>query len=134
MVLGRGGVVGPDLTRVGAARSLQYLVDSIRDPDKDFSVIPADPNNHYAVPAEWDSVIVVTKQGRSIRGTPKNEDAFTLQLIGEDSHLYLLSKEDLAEVKHTRRSLMPAYSEQKLNAVELRDLLAYLANLRGGDK
>jgi putative heme-binding domain-containing protein len=134
MVAGRGGLLGPDLTRIGAARSLQHLTDSIREPDKDFSQLPSDPNNHYAVPVEWASVTVITKQGQRITGVPKNEDAFTLQLMGEDSRLYLLLKEDLTEVQHQRHSLMPAYSEQKLSAAELQDLLSYLAGLRGEDK
>jgi cytochrome c oxidase cbb3-type subunit III len=134
MVAGHGGVLGPDLSRVGAARSIQYLSDSVRHPDKDFSVMPADPNNHYAVPVEWTSVTVVTKEGQHITGVARNEDAFTLQLMGEDSRLYLLRKKDLAEIRHERRSLMPAYSEQELSAAELQDLLAYLATLRGGEK
>jgi cytochrome c oxidase cbb3-type subunit III len=131
MVAGHGGLLGPDLTRIGAARSVQYLTDSIRDPDKDLSVMPADPNNHYAVPVEWGSVTAVTKQGQRITGAPRNEDAFTLQLLGEDDRLYLLLKNDLASLQHERRSLMPAYSEQKLSAPELQDLLSYLASLRG---
>jgi len=34
MVKGRGGHLGPDLSRVGAARSVAYLTESIRKPDK----------------------------------------------------------------------------------------------------
>lgn len=134
MVAGRGGVLGPDLTRVGASRSIQYLSDSIRNPDLDFSVMPADPNNHYAVPVEWSSVIVTTRQGQRIKGVPKNEDAFTLQLMGEDSRLYLLLKKDLSDVQHERRSLMPAYSPRQLSAADLQDLLSFLASLRGSEK
>lgn len=134
MVAGRGGLLGPDLTRVGAGRSIQYLTDSMRDPDRDFSVMPLDPNNHYAVPVEWGSVTVITKQGTRITGVPKNEDAFTLQMMGEDNRLYLLVKKDLAEVRHERRSLMPAYSDQRLSAAELRDLLSYLTGLGGEEK
>jgi cbb3-type cytochrome c oxidase subunit III len=35
MVKGHGGLLGPDLTRVGASRSTTYLIESIRDPDKE---------------------------------------------------------------------------------------------------
>src|SRR6202795_592471 len=37
MVNGRGGLLGPDLSRVGAARSIAYLAESIRTPDKELS-------------------------------------------------------------------------------------------------
>src|ERR1700687_1496692 len=37
MIRGRGGLLGPDLSRVAAARSVVYLIDSIREPDKDLS-------------------------------------------------------------------------------------------------
>jgi hypothetical protein len=42
--------VGPDLSRVGAARSATYLIDSIRNPDKELSSGMTDPNNHYGLP------------------------------------------------------------------------------------
>jgi cytochrome c oxidase cbb3-type subunit III len=131
MVKGRGGHLGPDLSRVGAARSLAYLTESIRQPDKELSLGYLDPNNHYGIPLEYDSVIVVMPNGKRLRGVAKNEDTFSIQLLGEDDDLHLLLKKDLAEVRHERRSLMPAYNSEMLNANELLDLLAYLSGLRG---
>lgn len=131
MVKGRGGHLGPDLSRVGAARSIAYLTESIREPNKELSLGYMDPNNHYGIPLEYDTVIVVTRDGRRINGVAKNEDAFTIQLLGEDDELHLLQKKDLAEVRHERRSLMPAYTDDTLGAVALQNLLAYLASLRG---
>jgi putative heme-binding domain-containing protein len=129
MVHGRGGHLGPDLTRVGAARSAAYLTQSVREPDKELSLGYIDPNNHYGIPLEYDTVIVVTSDGRKIRGVAKNEDAFSIQLLGEDDQLHLLMKKDLAEVRHERRSLMPAYTVEKLGSSEWQDLLAYLSSL-----
>jgi cytochrome c oxidase cbb3-type subunit III len=134
MVKGRGGRLGPELTRVGAARSVEYLVESIRQPDKDLSVIATDPNNHYAVPMDWETVTVLARDGQRIVGVAKNEDAFTIQLFGQDNKLHLLLKKDLSDVRHERRSLMPAYTEQILSKEELQDLLAYLTGLRGEEK
>jgi putative heme-binding domain-containing protein len=131
LVEGRGGHLGPDLTRVGAARSLAYLTESIRKPNKDLSLGYSDPNNHYGIPLEYDTVVVVMKDGKRPRGIAKNEDAFSIQLLGEDDELHLYEKKDLAEVRHERRSLMPAYTVEMLNAGELQDLLAYLSTLRG---
>jgi putative heme-binding domain-containing protein len=131
MVKGRGGHLGPDLSRVGAARSLAYLTQSIREPSKDLSLGYSDPNNHYGIPLEYDTVIIITQDGKRLRGIAKNEDAFSIQLLAEDDELHLYLKKDLAEVRHERRSLMPAYTLEMLNASELQDLLAYLSTLRG---
>jgi putative heme-binding domain-containing protein len=131
MVKGRGGHLGPDLSRVGAARSLAYLTESIREPNKELSLGYTDPNNHYGIPLEYDTVIVVTRDGRRITGVAKNEDAFTIQLLAQDDQLHLLEKRDLTEVRHERRSLMPAYPPAALGNLELQNLLAYLSTLRG---
>jgi putative heme-binding domain-containing protein len=133
MVKGRGGLLGPDLTRVGAARSAAYLTESIREPDKDLSLAMSDPNNHYGIPAQYDTVTAVTKDGERIVGVAENEDAFSVQLLGQDNKLHLFLKKDLRDVIHERRSLMPAYTESRLSNPELQNLLAYLTSLRGGE-
>jgi cytochrome c oxidase cbb3-type subunit 3 len=134
MVKGRGGRLGPDLTRVGAARSVGYLTESIREPDKSLSLGTTDPNNHYGIPSEYETVTAVTLDGQRFIGVAKNEDAFSLQLLGQDEKLHLFLKKDLRDVLHERRSLMPAYTESQLSSEELNDLLAYLTSLRGEQK
>ncbi len=134
IVAGRGGHLGPDLTRVGATRSPQYLTESIREPDKDLSLGMTDPNNHYVIPAEYETVTAVLNDGRKVVGVAKNEDAFSLQLLGQDDQLHFFLKKDLREVIHERRSLMPTYTVQMLSADEVRDLVAYLASRRGSSE
>lgn len=131
MVFGHGGVMGPELSRVGASRSTSYLIDSIRDPSKDLSSGMTDPNNHYGLPLVYDTVTVIKADGTKLTGVAKNEDTYSVQLISTDQKLHLLLKKDLKEVTHERRSLMPPYSEDVLNAAQLRDLIAYLESLRG---
>ncbi len=131
MVNGRGGRLGPDLSYVGASRSVQYLIDSIREPSKDLSEGLVEPNNKYGFPIIYDTVIAVTKDGRRITGAAKNEDTFTLQLMDQNEQLHLFLKSELAQVIHERKSLMPAYDEGMLSASELQDLVAYLDSLRG---
>jgi cytochrome c oxidase cbb3-type subunit III len=130
MVKGRGGRLGPELTRVGAGRSVAYLTESIREPDKELSLGMTDPNNHYVIPMEYETVTVTTRDGRRIIGVAKNEDAFSIQVLGQDDELHLFLKKDLSEVNHERRSLMPAYTEQMISREELQDLLSYLTSLR----
>lgn len=131
MVYGTGGVLGPDLSRVGAARSAAYLIDSIRQPDKDLSSGNVDPNNHYGLPLVYDAVTVVTSDGTKITGIAKNEDTYSLQLISTDQKLHLFLKKDLQQESHEHRSLMPPYSEDAIDSKQLRDLVAYLQTLRG---
>lgn len=131
MVSGKGGGLGPDLTRVGASRSAAYLIDSIREPGKQLSDGMVDPNNHYADPLVYDTVTVVTRDGRRITGVAKNEDEFSIQLLDAAEDLHLLLRKDLESVVHERKSLMPSYSQEMLSNAELRDLVAYLESLRG---
>jgi cytochrome c oxidase cbb3-type subunit 3 len=130
MVRGHGGALGPDLSRVGEARSAAYLIDSIRDPNSELSSGMLDPNNHYGLPLIYDTVTVVTASGDKIVGVAKNEDTFSIQLLDTHQQLQFFLKKDLKQITHERKSLMPAYSEQMLSPADLQDLVAYLESLR----
>lgn len=131
MVNGNGGRLGPDLSRVGAARSAAYMIESIREPDKELSTLMLDPNNHYAVPLSYGTVTVVTADGERVQGVALNEDTYTIQMMTEEQSLRFFQKKEVKEVIHERKSLMPAYTEEALGAAQLRDLVAYLETLRG---
>lgn len=129
MVRGQGGLLGPDLSRVGASRSDSYLIESIREPSKELSDGMLDPNNHYASPLVYDTVTVILKNEEKIVGVARNEDTFSVQLMDTNQVLRFFLKSEAKEVVHEHKSLMPAYSEQAINKAELEDLLAYLEGL-----
>jgi cytochrome c oxidase cbb3-type subunit 3 len=131
MIRGRGGRLGPDLSRVGAARSFSSLVDSIRDPSKELSVGMSDPTNPLGFSLIYDTVTVVTASGQKITGVAKNEDTYSIQLLDINQDLQVFLKKDLRQVIHEHKSLMPAYPEQVLNSAELQDLVAYLQTMQG---
>jgi putative heme-binding domain-containing protein len=131
MVNGSGGRLGPDLSRVGAARSATYMVESIREPDKQLSTLLLDPNNHYSVPLSYGTVTVVTADGDKIQGVALNEDTYTIQMMTEEQSLRFFEKKAVKEVIHEPKSLMPAYSENALSPAQLQDLIAYLETRRG---
>jgi cytochrome c oxidase cbb3-type subunit III len=131
MVNGSGGRLGPDLSRVAAARSAQYLIESIREPDKELSTLMMDPNNHYSVPLSYETTTVVTADGQKIQGVALNEDTYTIQMMTNEQSLKFFQKKDVKDVTHERKSLMPPYSEEMLGAAQLRDLVGYLETLRG---
>ncbi|MBS0420060.1 MAG: c-type cytochrome [Proteobacteria bacterium] len=131
MVTGKGGVLGPDLSDVGASRAASYLVESIREPDKELTEGMADPNDLYNVPLRYDTVTVILADGRSLVGVAKNEDTFSIQLMDTGGTVHLLLKRDLESVRHEPRSLMPPYPPSRLGARDLADLVSYLEGLRG---
>ena len=131
MVNGSGGRLGPDLSRVAAARSAAYMIESIREPDKELSTLMLDPNNHYSVPLSYGTVTVVTADGERVQGVALNEDTYTIQMMTEEQSLRFFQKSEVKEIVHEHKSLMPAYSEEALSAAQLQDLIAYLETLRG---
>jgi putative heme-binding domain-containing protein len=110
-----GSIYGPELTRIGAARALPYLSESIANPSADIA-------------PEYEGVLVVTTQGKRVTGVRVNEDTFTLQLRLPDEQFALFDKTELLSIKPLTKSLMPVF---KLSDHDRDDLLAYLLTLRG---
>jgi hypothetical protein len=74
---------------------------------------------------------VTTSEGRTVRGTRKGEDLFSVQLMDTTERLQGYVKSDVKTVTSEKRSIMPVYSIEQLNQQDLNDLLVYLATLRG---
>jgi putative heme-binding domain-containing protein len=119
-VAGRGGRLGPDLTRIGIARSRAALVREIRTPSE-------------WVPPAFETVTLVTKDGQRIRGAKKNEDVFSIQVMDTRERIQGYPKANLQEVIYEKNSLMPAFSTGRLSDSDLNDLVGYLTTLRGAD-
>ena len=117
MVNGKGGRLGPDLSRIGAARSRKFFEDKIRDPNKDLP------------PERW-LVTVVLRDGQRLTGVRRNEDTFSVQLMDSQERLHSFFKKDVRDVTSEQRSAMPAFPEAQLSAGQLDDLVAYLVSLR----
>jgi alcohol dehydrogenase (cytochrome c) len=116
MVHRRGGILGPDLSRIGRDRSAAQIEQALLEPG-------AAPNSRGR-PANQ-AATVRLRDGRSLRGLAKNESSFDLQLLGVDGALHLLTKDQILEVTR-EKSLMPRIDA---SPAELRDLLAYLRGL-----
>lgn len=110
-----GSTYGPELTRIGGARSLHYLEESITAPSAD-------------VPPEYQGVVITTADGKKVQGVRVNRDTFSVQVRTPDQKLlsFLLGK-DAKEVDEPKTSVMPPY---KLSKTDLDDLVAYLTTLR----
>jgi cytochrome c oxidase cbb3-type subunit III len=127
IVNGRGGLLGPELSTVGSARSRAYLVESIRQPGRQLT-----QNRGFgeSVTLKYDTVTAVTADGRTIVGVPMNEDTFTVQLMDTSERVHSLEKKSLKSLQHENRSLMPTYDDRRLSNADLDDLVAYLQSLR----
>jgi putative heme-binding domain-containing protein len=119
-VAGKGGRLGPDLTRVGSARSRAALVREIRTPSE-------------VIAPGYDTVTLVTKDGQRIRGAMKNQDTFSIQIMDQRERIQGYLKADLQDVIYEKTSLMPAYGPDRLNDADLNDVIGYLGTLRGAD-
>lgn len=128
MINGKGGRLGPDLTRIAFSRSNVYLIESIRQPDKTLAISMMSATRHES-PVRYETVTVVTNDGQRITGVRKNEDTFSVQLMTPAEELRTFMKEDVRDVIHEQNSLMPPYSEEMLSNKDVQDLLAFLESL-----
>ena len=119
-VAGRGGRIGPDLTRIGTSRSRAALTREIRTPSE-------------WIPPAFETVTVVTKDGQRVRGVKKNEDVFSIQVMNGRERIQGYMKSSLQDVIYDKTSLMPAFGPERLSNADLEDVLGYLTSLREAD-
>jgi cytochrome c oxidase cbb3-type subunit 3 len=124
MVQGKGGRLGPDLTATGSARSMEYIVDSVRNPSRRLAQGISEAMKEFS--QEYETVTVVDAGGQKFQGVVLNEDNFTLQMLDTREQLHLFEKDKLRSVAKSRESLMPKYDEKMLPEKDLQDIVAYL--------
>jgi len=129
MIQGKGGRLGPDLSTVGASRSAEYLVESIRNPSKRLAQGIFEAMKEF--PQEYESVYVVTADGTKLSGVVLNEDQFTVQMLDTREKLHLFEKSKLRSFEKRRESAMPTYDQKILSDKDLQDLVAYLQSVGG---
>ena len=114
-----GGSLGPDLAEVGKRRTLAYLEESIVTPEAD-------------VPIQYRAIEIVKKSGETVKGVRLNEDDVSIQLRDGNDRLRSFMKDDLSDIRHDRKSIMPSYGSV-LSRKEIEDVVAYLHSLRGAE-
>jgi putative heme-binding domain-containing protein len=112
-----GGLVGPDLTRIGAIRSGRDLIESLAAPSATFA-------------QAYEPLTVELHSGETLNGmrVRQLDDSFVLRdAAGAETRLRL---DEIKHIKPTEISLMPAGLLDGLSREEIRDLLAYLQKLK----
>jgi putative heme-binding domain-containing protein len=127
MVEGSGGRLGPDLSAVGTARTVESLVESVRTPSKRLAWGLTESTKEFA--QEYQTVTVVTPDGHKIKGVTLNEDQFSLQMMDTAEHIHLFEKDKLRSIQKSRDSLMPVYNPTILSDSDLDDIVAYLLSV-----
>lgn len=115
-----GGRLGPDLSRVGAARARDAMVRQVRGAVED-----SRPG--------FEPVTITPASGQAIRGVKKNEDLFSVQIMDTRERIQGYEKDKVKEVTNDTRSAMPAFGTDRLSESDLDDIVRYLQTLRGFD-
>ncbi|HEY1784493.1 MAG TPA: glucose dehydrogenase, partial [Pirellulales bacterium] len=112
-----GGEVGPELSAIGTRQSRTYLLESIVDPNKQIA-------------QGFESVVLATNDGKVHAGVLRGEDDKEIRLITVEGKPLNVPKHTIEDRKRGP-SAMPGDLAQKLSKTELRDLIEFLASLKG---
>ena len=114
-----GGEVGPDLSKIGKEKDRSYLLEAIVDPNA-------------KIAKGFETVIIITVEGKVHSGILKREDDMLVQLMTPQGALISIAKEDIDE-RANGQSGMPSDISKNLTRSEIRDLVQYLSTLNGTD-
>ena len=115
---GTGGRLGPDLSRIGSARTRDVLVARIRRGSEEFR-------------PGFEPVTVTPADGAPIQGVKKNEDLFSVQIMDTRERIQGYEKDKVTAVENGRTSAMPVFGPDRLSDSDLDDVVRYLQTLRG---
>ena len=113
---GRGGIFGPDLSKVGSNTDRQRIVESILNPNDIVTPVYAG----YAVTTDKDVTV-----GRLDKDLDSKRH---LQMILATGERKAIAYDDIEEQSIMEASLMPANLHRRMTAHEFRDLIQYLSD------
>ncbi len=110
---GEGGKVGPDLTGMSAHPKSELLVN-ILDPSR-------------SVEGNYVQYSLSTADGRVINGILASESKTSVELLDAEGKSHRVQRDEIDELKASKKSLMPEGFEKQVSADAIGDLLAFLA-------
>jgi PQQ-dependent dehydrogenase (methanol/ethanol family) len=130
MVLGRGGVNGPDLSGIAARSTLKEINTWLDNPTSLMGVrsLAVCPVWAFCPDFQWALTDVTLKDGTALRGFVRNQTEHEVVLQTLDGKFRLLQESEYAAVHREGQSFMPTLH---VSADQRRDLLAYLSSLAG---
>jgi putative heme-binding domain-containing protein len=112
---GAGGLVAPDMISIGASAPVDYLAESLLDPNA-------------KVKENYHSIIVETDEGKIYSGIVKARDDKQVILRDQNDKEIVIAVSSI-EDEREGRSLMPEGLVEPLTRAELVDLVAFLSQL-----
>jgi quinoprotein glucose dehydrogenase len=113
----RGGEVGPNLSKIGAQKDRAYLLESVVAPNA-------------KVAQGFESVVIVTTDGRVISGVKRAEDEKSVTVMTPEGKGIVVPKNEIEE-QAAGKSAMPDDVAKHLSPRDVRDLVEYLAAQKG---
>ncbi len=114
---GRGGEVGPDLSRIATAKTREEILASILHPSAERS-------------PDYQGYLVLMDDGRILKGTQFHFRGESAEMRLEDGRLTRFDLRDAVDYRALDESLMPDKLVDLLSVAEVRDLLTFLTGLR----
>lgn len=108
------GAVGPNLGKIGAEKTPEYLLEAIVMPNK-------------TIAKGYETVIALTIDGKIVSGIVKQEDDMFLQLVSPDGEVITIPQDDIEE-RRSGGSSMPADISANLSKADIRDLVEFLSS------
>ena len=113
-ILGRGGMLGPDLSNVGGTLAADDIRESVLDPDADGF-------------ARYKAATVVLANGTTLKGVARNRTNYSMQLQDAQGNLHMIDLSKAKQVTISDHSPMPRNYSQRLSKQEVDDLIAFLS-------
>ncbi|MDA7916054.1 HEAT repeat domain-containing protein [Verrucomicrobia bacterium] len=110
---GKGGLVGPDLSRIGRIRTTRDLLESILYPSSSIS-------------RDFESYSIDTSDGETYSGVILRETDEEVQMATVSGLPVKLARNSIETIRPSSLSLMPQGLDQTMSKQELSDLVAYL--------
>lgn len=112
---GAGGLVGPDLISLGASAQVDYIIESLLEPNR-------------KVKENYHALTILTDQGKLVTGIPVRDGQEELVLRDAEGRVVTIPKATIEE-RAESRSLMPDGTMDGLTRAELVDLVRFLSEL-----
>ena len=113
---GKGGEVGPDLSKVAATRDRNYFLESL--------ILPS-----AQIAPGFEVNVAILKDGRVVIGNVKTDDETRLVLLAADGKLTEVKKDEIKTRRRQKESAMPPMGEV-LTKTEIRNAIEFLTTLK----
>ena len=113
---GSGGVLGPDLSSIGASAPLDYLIESLLNPSK-------------KIKEGYRMAVITNKEGDVFAGSVSSENQNVVVIRNSVGTISRVPKQSIAKRETSPVSMMPSGLTASLREDEFIDLMFYLSSL-----